>query len=285
MQSLFCLTFSAIGKMAVVHVLSRGDHIGVLLKYFKEKNVEKDAKVKKSPGKSILADLITITVKCSDHVPFLQKYARELLNIIAKDNSHELNDLVLWLKVVENPVVFAYDDISGLVEIVKKNIENATTLPGEMITAVRVLKYLGIPPQDRELLMPAPDLFEYVELKYKCVIIQLFSLEGISHLCAVLQKLCEHYEQPALHSARLVGRQGVALTAFIHPAIQLIRKVLSEVIRCRNTDFKDLSTIPVLLQTYSLMHAIPATAHAHLEAQKVSITFVSYFFNFFNGWS
>lgn len=275
LQSLFCLTFSPVGKMAVVHVLSRGDHISTLLKYFKEKVVEKDTKVKKSPGKSFLADLIIMTVKYSDHVPFLQKYARELLDIISKDTSQELNELVSWLKPVENPAVFAYEDISGLVEIIKKNIENATALPGEMITAVKVLKYLGVPQREKELSTSAPDSFEYVELKYKCVIIQLFSLEGITHLSAVIQKLCEHYEQPTLHSARLVGRQGLALTAFLRPAMQLIRKVLSQVIKCRNTEFKDLTTIPILLQTYSLMQAIPVTAHAHLNAQKVVLMILS----------
>ncbi|XP_046659595.1 protein virilizer isoform X2 [Homalodisca vitripennis] len=269
LQSLFCLTFSAVGKMGVVHVLSRGDHMSVLLNYFRAKTVEKDTKVKKSPGKSYAADLITMTVKFSDHVPFLQKYSKELIEMIGKDSGQELNELMPWLKPVENPSVFAYDDISSLVEILKKNIENATSLPGELITAVRVLKYLGIPPRDKELSLPAPDSLEYVELKYKCVIIQLFSLEGVTHLGAVLQRLCEHYEQPSLHSARLVGRQGLSLLALLHPALQLVRRVLTQVIRCRNTEYKDLTMIPVLLQTYALMQAIPLSAHAHFQAQKV----------------
>ncbi|XP_054285555.1 protein virilizer-like isoform X1 [Macrosteles quadrilineatus] len=270
LQSLYCLTFSAIGKMAVVHVLSKGDNAAVLLKYFKGKTVEKDSKVKKFPGKSYIGDLISMTIKYSDYVPFLQKYVKELLDKVVNDSSQEYNELSSWLKPVENPSAFAYDDISGLVELIKKNIEQATSLPGELITAVRVLKYLGIPPNDSERSINVPDSFGFSELKYKCVIIQLFSLEGISHLSAVIQKLCENYEQPALHSAKLVGRQGLALTSFLHPAMKLIRKVLTHVIKCRNTEFKDLTMIPVLLQTYSLMQAIPVTAHAHLEAQKVS---------------
>lgn len=271
LQALFCLTFGAVGKMAVVHVLSHGDHISVILKFVKEKILDKDAKPKKSPGKSYACDLITMTVKYSDHVPFLQKYSKEILDIAAKDPSQELNDLITWLKPVENPSAFSYDDISGLVDILKKNTDEASILSGELITAVRVLKYLGIPLRDHELSIPTPDSFEYVELKYKCVIIQLYSLDGLVHLSAIIQKLCENYEQPALHSARLVGRQGLALTSFLRLALQLIRKVLTHVIKCRNTEFKDLTMIPVLLQTYSLMQAIPLSAHCHIEAQKVII--------------
>ena len=73
--------------MSVTYVLSCGDHISVLLKLFKSKHVDKDIKVKKSPGRGYIADLIITTVKYSDQVPFLQKYAREILDMIAKDNS------------------------------------------------------------------------------------------------------------------------------------------------------------------------------------------------------
>lgn len=269
LHALFCLTFGVIGKMAVVHVLSRGDHLSVLLKYFKENAAEKDPKVKKSPGKSYIADMITMTVKLSDHVPFLQKYGKELLDVMAKDKSQDLNDLTSWLKPVESSNIFAYDDISILVEILKKNIENCTTIPGEMITAVRILKHLGIPPNNRELAVHNPDGFEYIELKYKCVMIQLFSLDGISHLAAMMQKLCENYEQPTLHAARLVGRQGLALTSFLHPAVQLVRRVVTQVIKCRNTEYKDLTLIQTLLHTYSLMQAVPLNAQCHLLAQQV----------------
>lgn len=255
--------------MSVVHVLSHGDHINVLLKLFKAKTFEKDTKVKKSPGRSYVVDLIIMTVKYSDHVPFIQKYTREILDIIAKDNTGELNEIVPWLKPVENQTAFAYDDISLLCEIVKKNVDNVTSLSGELITAVRVLKYLGIPPREKDLVTPFTDCMEFCELKYRCVILQLFSLEGVTHLTAAIQKLCDNYEQPALHGARLIGRQGLSLTSFILPAIQLIRRVLTNVIKCRNTEFKDLTTISVLLQTYTLMQAIPINAHAHSEAQRV----------------
>ncbi|XP_039284110.1 protein virilizer isoform X2 [Nilaparvata lugens] len=268
LHSLFCLTFTAIGKSSVVHVLSQDDNFDVLLKLMKLK-VENETKIKKSPGKAYIFDLIVLTVKHSEYMPFLQKYSRDLLDSINKDNIQELNELVSWLKPVEDSSAFSYDDISPLCEILKSNVETATCLSGELVTTVRMLKYLGIPPRDSDLSPSVPDACDYNELKFKCVILQLFSKEGLTHLIGCLTKICEHYEQPALHAAKLVARQGLALTDFLLPAVQLIRRILTYVIKCRNTEFKDLTALPVLLQTYTLMHSIPVNAHIHNDAQWV----------------
>ncbi|KAL1128905.1 hypothetical protein AAG570_013439 [Ranatra chinensis] len=265
LQGLFCLTLSNIGnigKAAVVHVLSRGDNLSVLLRYFKQKSSLR----RRSPARGYIVDLLTITVKHSDYVPFLQKYSQQILELLA--DSPELGELQKWLKPVDSPAAFSYDNVSPIVEYLKNNIENCTSLPGEMVTAVRVLRHLGIPPHESDL-VSGTFLSEYRQLKYKCVVLQLFSLDGLGHLMAILQKLCNYYEQPALHSARLAGRHGLALLAFMLPAVQLVRRMLTYVIGCRNTDFKDLTGIPILLQTYALMSSIPLNAQAHTDAQRV----------------
>lgn len=287
LNGLYCLGFSPVGKLSLVHVLSRGDNVRVLLQFFTEDNSQEqpqtqalkydigDSKIKKSPGKSYSADLVVMTVKYSDYVPFLQKFGKEILEAAIRDEQQlppcRLYEIVSWLKPVENRSVFAYDDIGMLSEIIKRNVENATTLPGELITAVRILKFLGIPLRDKDLaaVHEAVDAEEYVELKYKYVILQLFSQEGVTNLTAILQRLCEFYEQPMLHSTSFVGYHGAMLVSFILPAIQLVRRMLTYVIHCRNTEFKDLSSVPVLLQTYSLMHAFPASALAYVDSQRV----------------
>lgn len=286
LNGLYCLGFSPVGKLSLVHVLSRGNNIRVLLRFFSEDSCQEqtqtqalkydgDPKIKKSPGKCYSADLIMMTVKYSDYVPFLQKFGKEILEAALRDEqqspSCRLFEIVSWLKPVENPLSFAYDDISMLSDIIKRNIENATSLSGELITAVRILKFLGIPLRDKDLatVNEAVDAEEYIELKYKYVILQLFSQEGVINLTAILQKLCEYYEQPMLHSTSFVGYQGAMLVSFILPAIQLVRRMLTYVIHCRNTEFKDLSAVPVLLQTYSLMHAFPATALSYIDSQRV----------------
>lgn len=287
LNGLYCLGFTPVGKLSLVHVLSRGNNIGVLLRFFIEDISQEqpqtqsfkydigDPKIKKSPGKSYSADLIVMTVKYSDYIPFLQKFGKEILEAALKyeqqSPSCRLLEIVPWLKPLENPSLFAYDDIGTLSEIIKRNVENATALPGELITTVRILKFLGIPLRDKDLAMvhEAVDAEEYIELKYKYVILQLFSQEGVTNLTAILQKLCEYYEQPMLHSTSFVGYQGAMLVSFILPAIQLVRRMLTYVIHCRNTEFKDLSAVPILLQTYSLMHAFPASAISYIDSQRV----------------
>jgi len=286
LNGLYCLGFSPVGKLSLVHVLSRGNNIRVLLRFFSEDSSQEqtqtqalkydgNSKIKKSPGKCYSADLIVMTVKYSDYVPFLQKFGKEILEAALREEqqspSCRLFEIVSWLKPVENPLSFAYDDIGMLSDIIKRNIENATTLPGELITAVRILKFLGIPLRDKDLatVSEAVDAEEYIELKHKYVILQLFSQEGVMNLTAILQKLCEYYEQPMLHSTSFVGYQGAMLVSFILPAVQLVRRMLTYVIHCRNTEFKDLSAVPILLQTYSLMHAFPASALSYVDSQRV----------------
>ncbi|XP_066999085.2 protein virilizer isoform X2 [Anabrus simplex] len=282
LHKLYSLALSPCGKLALVHVLSRGNNVSVLLQFFvhQEPNPQQNyklnaSKLKTSPGKCYAADLIVMTVKYSDYVPFLQKFGKEILEAAVKDEEDSspcaLFEIIPWLKPIESPSAFGYDDVGGLCEILKRNVDNVTILPGELITVLRILKFLGIPRRDKDLTINPDnaDAEDYVELKYKYVILQLFSSEGMTSLVAILNKLCEFYEQPTLHSANLVGHQGAMLVALILPAVQLIRRMLTYVVRCRNTEFKDLSAVPVLLLTHNLMYAFPASALAFNESQCV----------------
>lgn len=287
LYGLYSLGYSPAGKLSLVHTLSRGSNASVVLHFASLPEMcpmtllnaqpyqLNCSKMKKSPGKLYAADLIVLTVKYSDYVPFLQKFGKDILEIVIKEEencaSTRLFEVVPWIKVVENPTVFVYDDIRFLSEIVKRNVDTATSLSGEIITAMRILKYLGIPPRDKDLIINPDGLNseEYIELKYKYVILQLFSLEGVSTIVSIFQKLCEFYEQPSLHSTNFVGHQGSMLVALVLPAMQLLRRMLTHVIHCRNTEFKDLTAVPVLLQVYSLMHAFPATALSYTDSQRV----------------
>ncbi|XP_014279461.1 protein virilizer isoform X2 [Halyomorpha halys] len=265
LHGIFSLTLSNvgnIGKASVVHVLSQGSNMDILLELLKHKSATR----KRSPSRGYICDLIILTVKLSTNMPFFQKYAENILSLIP--DMSELSEIQLWLKPLENQNAFSYDNIAPLCEFVKNNISSCTSLPGDLVMAIRLLRHLGIPRYDKDL-SPLPSNQEYVELKYKCVILQLYSLDGITHLTSILQKFSEYYEQPALHSASLIGRQGLMLLSFIHPAVQLLRRMLTYVIKVRNTDFKDLTAVPILLNIYNLMQAIPINAQAHTDALRV----------------
>ena len=104
-----------------------------------------------------------------------------------------------------------------------------------------------------------------MELKYAYAVVQLFSHDILSLLVGVLLKLCQAYEQPTIHTPILAGPQGSLLLFVVHPSLKLIRRLLSQLIRCRDTDFRDLTAVPVLLQTYALVCAVPASCLHHAK--------------------
>lgn len=104
---------------------------------------------------------------------------------------------------------------------------------------------------------------QHVELKYSYAVVQLFSRDLHGLLVSVLLKLCQSYDQPTVHSAVLAGPQGSLLLSIVRPALKLIRRLLTQVIRCRDSDFGDLTAVPVLLQTYALVGAVPASSLHH----------------------
>lgn len=261
-QGLFNLTLSNIGnigKSSVVHVLSQGSNLDVLLDLLKTKSNKK-----RSPSRGYICDLIVLTIKLTAHVPFLQRYSETLVEL-SKESFTEISEIQSWLSPIENCTTY---EATPVCDIIKNNIDACTSLPPELITSVRLLKFLGVPKHEIDL-SNQNFTSNYRELKHKFIILQLYSNDGLTHLSNILQKLCKHYDQPYLHSSRFIARQGLLLLALILPAVQLIRRMITYVINVRNTDFKDLTLVPILLQTFSLMQAIPLNAQAHTDAIRV----------------
>lgn len=177
----------------------------------------------------------------------------------------KLNDIASYLKPTENPNFVNYDNISSLVEYIEKSLESITSYPGQLITSLRVIRHLGIP----KLSCESAAFDGYFELKYKHVILQLFSLDGVSLMSKILQKICDHYEQPALHSSVFASAQSINVVNVVGPSVELLKQMLTYVVQCRNVMFKDLTSVPILLQTYNLLHAFPPSSPVITEAMKI----------------
>ncbi|XP_065211806.1 protein virilizer [Planococcus citri] len=255
LSSLYHLTSTILGKHAVTHVLSRGDLIKPFLKalqYSRSSGRER----RKSPGKAYIQDLMWMVVRSSDNVTFLERHRSDLIEVGSWQSDSNNSS---WLNPIRNESCFSYNDITDLCDYLKKHTEKAILYPGELITAVRLLRHLAV---------PCPkyvDEEECTELKYKFVLIQLFSQEGLTYLTSVLHKICNHYERPHLHACTLAGKEGSAMISLVLPAVQLIRALVEYVVRCRDVDFKDLTAVPALLKTYCLMFYITQTSLIHSE--------------------
>lgn len=282
LQGLYCLGFGNVGKLALASVLGMGDNIECLLNLYENdihnKSTEMDDNIvakKKSPTKNYAVDLTVCTIQFNPDVNFLKKYGRRILTVAKEFDLFEqsiasnLQEVLPYLKPLEKPKIFSNENISDIVEVIKGSIEHVTSAPGDLATSLRILKHLGISEfETKRMPLGETPKLEYTELKYKYVILQLFSLDGVSLIVNILEKICAHFEQPSLHTATFVSVHGLHLTNIILPSLELLNKMLTYVIQCRNTQYKDLTSVPIVLQTYNLMYSYPVSAVGYKMAQK-----------------
>lgn len=305
-----------VGRKHVVDTIAMNDHIIVILKQIEnEKKVIHEAltsagaakdtsingeliettKYVKGPILDYAIDLIDLTVRYADtNLQYIRQHGQILLSLVKSYDQFEapisqtLQELTMYLKPLENPNIFSYENIFALCEIVKRNMEFINTFPGELILALRIIRYLTIP--DMSAFDSFSDLADIVgdasaierlaqstnqlcepqtELKYKYSLLQFYSNDGITILVSILDKVCACFEHPELHTATLGGSQGLAVAHLILPVTQILRKMLTYVIEARNTDYNDLTAIEPLLRTYMLMSYVPAQAMAADDAHTI----------------
>ncbi|XP_058835151.1 protein virilizer [Topomyia yanbarensis] len=273
LQSLFHLA-NSIGKRYVVEVICMEDNmklfLGLIEKEKRALNKDGSPGVKhKSPVLSYSIDLVDCAVRNCDNVGYLVQHGESLLNLTKHHEQFEssvsamLQEMAVYLKPLEIHEIFSYEDINPLVELMKRSFEFITTFPGDLITSLRLLRYLGISEYDET------NELGHTELKYKYTILQFYSADGKSLLISILEKLYTYFDQPAIHASSLASMQGVLLTQILTPLILILRKLMTYLIECRNTEFKDLTVIEPLLRTYALMQSVPVSAAAINDAREI----------------
>lgn len=268
LQSLFCLSFGNVGKVAVPDVVVMDDNANCLIEIL-ESELRSKSKIdpnskQKSPAKGYAVDLLISAVKFSANVPFLKRYGLRIMNIVKEHEKFEQNvssllqELTPYLKPIENAGLLNGEDLADCVEVLKKNVDAAPSVPGEMVTCLRVLRHYCISDYDTYESFVCDSLTdEYTELKYKYNVLQLFSLDGVVHICAILERLASHFEQPSVHTSLFASIKGLQVAQMIVPCLRLLDDMLARVVKCRGSKFRDLTAIPVLLKTYGLLRAFP----------------------------
>lgn len=215
-------------------------------------------------------DLIDITVRYSKNLKYLDEHGSVLCDLVKSMAVYDssiamvLQEIGIYLKPLEISNVFSYDNINSLCELLKRSIDFITTFPGDLITVLRLLRYLAIPPESND---DCSSLNEHIELKYKFVVLQLYSLDGITVLTSILDKLTNHFEQPILHASTLATTTGFLLTQICRPTIELLRKMLTYVIQSLNTQYTDLLAIDSLLKCYNLMKNVSKKSAGYADAE------------------
>lgn len=223
----------------------------------------------KSPVLSYSVDLLECVVRYCTNLDYLIEHGHVLLDLVKNHDIFEpsvsavLQEMSVYLKPFETIPNFSYDNITPLCDIIKRSIEYITTFPGDLIMSLRILQHLGIKNEH------VNSESETKELKHRYVLLQFYSSDGVVTLLNILEKLNAYFEQPGLHSPTLMTMQAVHTCQIILPTIRILREMLTFVIQCRDTEFKDLTAIEHLMRTYCLMHYFPELSQAYDEAQKV----------------
>ena len=154
---LYGMTFTSKGREALVAVLTLGDHLDCLLTLIKHSSEDGKKDMKKSAIRGFASELLLLTIRTSDNVEFLQRYAVRLIELGKYDSHSKLAELVTWCNPLTDNKVFTEGGVVELTEVVKRNIEQAEereqtkegTIANELVTAVRILSHLVSPPCDR----------------------------------------------------------------------------------------------------------------------------------------
>ncbi|KAK0158430.1 hypothetical protein PV328_009433 [Microctonus aethiopoides] len=227
------------GMRAIITTLPMNSFIDILIPLLSNRDLSEFS-----------AEIIAMVIRYSDRVEILQHRATILLE---KARTHSaLRDIASYLKIAALPASWNYNEVSSLVVTIRKNAEKASSLPGELITACRILHYLIFPlNNDIDPMEP------YIELKHRNALTQLFAADGLTAVVSVMSNLTTFYEQPFVHRASFTGRRGLALIGLLLPCVKLTRALLERLVKCMSTEFKDLTPVVPLLGVYALIDAIP----------------------------
>lgn len=281
LHSLYALLSSPSGRTYGVAVIAMESNTLILLDV-----IERERKIEistnsvprklQSPIIGYAVDILDITLRNSAQLDYLSHHGSSLIDLVKSSIglyddsiSSVLQEMSQYLKPLELANVFDYDNVLPLCEYLKQSFEFIATFPGDLITTLRLLHHLAVGKSTS-----MEDEPTHFELKHKFVVLQLYSADGISVLCAVLDKVCAHFELPSLHSAQLANQQGILTTQILLPTVLILQRMLTYVIRSRDAQFRDLTSIPALMRTYTLAHHIPLHSPAARDAAQIQHTIV-----------
>ena len=269
LESLYCLCVGAGRKFVLSYIAMDQNLLTFLNLIDKEKKVSivqgSPGFKQKSPILSFCIDIVDLVVRNVEKLDYLKRYDSILLNLVKHHDSFEpsvaamLQEMSVYLKPLEIEKVFEYEDIVPFVEVIKRSMEFLTTFPGDLIMTLRILRYLMI----------EKSFAEYHELKQEYYAIQLYHADGAVTFLSILEKLTTHFDQPMIHSYLLGANQGHLMMQVVHPTVQILRKMLVQVVQSRNVSFKDVTAIETLLKTFTLMQGVHPRSPTFYEAKEV----------------
>ena len=249
-------------KLSLARVLATGDYLKPLYPYLTllQSDESPDSAPLKIACYGYAVEMLSVAVRLDGNAQFLENHAERICSIIEVEDAREtvpleesikLIELMPWLMPARKPESFSYDNIHHIVDMVKDQLEHVDKFPGELFTALRMLKNMAIPPHEGSESTSAiftsavaaagdesgasDDVIQ--ELKYKYAVVQMFYADLASHLNNLLTKVCSLFPQPGLHSSQLSAIEGCYLIHLLEPALALLYCLLKHVIQVQSSSF------------------------------------------------
>ncbi|XP_068721343.1 protein virilizer homolog isoform X6 [Montipora capricornis] len=279
LHTLYSMTFTAIGKAAVVSVLSLDTNLRSLLPFVESTgNAEDDAKLKKCVSTRYATVLILLTVKLSENVEMFSKLGPRLLAITERvDADTSLTELSHWLVALKD-ITFDMTSIGKLVEFVKSHVDEVNTTPSAgcgVLMALRILRHLGCLADDS-----SSDEVIQKDLNQNLACIELFSANAMDVFITTLQKLGEFLLRPWRQGQPLHIGPPLVMVSMITPLLALVTTMLEQLLNNGKYQFKDTRLMKSLMVLHTVMCSAPMTGQLSSLAHQIQSEIVSVFMTF-----
>ncbi|ALC42000.1 vir, partial [Drosophila busckii] len=287
MHAIYSQTCDPSGRQHTVEVLGLNNNLKIFMDIIKreqrlqaQRQLSSPGTKYKSPALSYAVDMVDACVRYCEQLDYLIEHGGVILELAKNHENFEpsvsavLQEMSVYMKPLDAINVFIYDDITPLVEVISRSLDYLTTFPGDLIMALRILRYLVISKSSTPAEAKPPKRHSTEELKHRFVALQLYAADGVQLLLQILERLCTYFEQPGLHAPALMTIQGVHCCQILLPTLQILRELLSYAILCRNGSFKDLTAIEYLVKVFFLLYYYPGRCQAGSEVEQCKLEVV-----------
>ncbi|VDO96952.1 unnamed protein product [Soboliphyme baturini] len=253
LHSLYVLTFDQTneheGRRAVVRLLGFEKNADSILPFIElTGDSEWDDKMKKSACTGYATELLLLLMRYSDSVRLLRTFGEKLMLISSQDVTSKTAELKQWVEVLKRLPCFCDTAMEYLCDKLKVYFPEdklVGEIPKSLITTVRIMKYLTVPPSSDI------GVDHVVQLRYMFSAMQLHSSDSLTKLVKIADAIVDSHLISWQQGISLNNNEGSLIFACILPTLSLIRATLSVVIRCRRTEFADTTAVKTLLKVFT----------------------------------
>ncbi|KAK6982141.1 protein virilizer [Biomphalaria glabrata] len=297
LHGLYTMTYSAanrdplLGRNILSKVFSFDKNIEVLLPYLERTGDEDfDMLMKRSVCANCSIQLLLIVIKTSSDVNLLSNYAHRLLALCENGGSTKLSQLQEWLAPAKKVTSFDLDGLPSIISQLKQYTDDVKKVPPGLITIVRMIYFL-ISSAAADASVDNLDTLN--EAKYRYVIVELYSSECFPIFINILQKLSESQLKVWQQGIPYTTDQWLTYFSLIKPTLSLVHATLCQLIQAFRVEakealkidtemngagdkdpliinsFKDLTSIPVLLELHTVMCSVPTSSLYNNDLAKI----------------